>query len=378
MSADPGRLARPGARGGYPRNIARFEDVSMQRPIPIATVALALVTALAAGRGEAIADDSPGRLLAEGIRWPGEGGRTIEVSVGIVVIDFARINLREESFDMAGYLDTSWTDPGLALGPGEPRRAIRRFRPGQIWSPALEFVNAVEQVISERDGDLYVTEDGRVSQRVRFSHRFQSPLHLLRFPFDRQTLTVVVAPFDPFARDLVLVKDPRRVGQLEAASVPDWNIDAVGARVAPGGEGRDGGGQFLFEVRVSRRSTYYIWRVLLPLTLLVIASWTVFWFDVTALQPQISTCLAILLSMVTFNYAIDFSLPKVPYLTFTDRYTLASFAFALSVIFAVTALHVIFKGSGEARALRFQRRARWAFPVAYLATALAISVRSLL
>jgi len=36
-------------------------------------------------------------------------GKKVAVNLGIVVVEFARINLREESFDMAGYLDTSWT-----------------------------------------------------------------------------------------------------------------------------------------------------------------------------------------------------------------------------------------------------------------------------
>ena len=109
------------------------------------------------------------------------------------------------------------------------------------------------------------------------------------------------------------------------------------------------------------------WRVLIPLTLLVLASWTVFWFEPTNLQPQISTSLAILLSFVTFNYAIDFSLPKVAYLTFIDRYILTSFAFVLSVTFAVAILHVVLRKMGVERATRLQSQARWAFPAAYLA-----------
>src|SRR4051794_13627686 len=171
-------------------------------------------------------------LRREGIHWPGEGGKRIQVSIGLYLVDFARINLREESFDLAGYLDTSWTDPTLALASGEAGGQVRRFRPGQGWAPALEFVNAVEQVNSEREGDLYVTEDGRVNQRVRFSHKFQTPLNLRRFPFDRQTLSILVTPFDPFARDLELVLDKKRVGRLEEASVTDWEILGVDARVA--------------------------------------------------------------------------------------------------------------------------------------------------
>ena len=332
-----------------------------------ACVAVAL--ALGAGPGPTTAagaeiPELTPQLRLEGIHWPGEGGRRIRVSIGVYLVDFARINLREESFDMAGYLDTAWVDPTLALKPGDARGRVRRYRPGQVWSPALEFVNAVEQVTTEREGDLYVADDGRVAQRVRFSHKFQSALNLTRFPFDSQTLKIQVAPFDPFARDLELVVDPKKVGRLEEASATDWDIEGVGARIEerPGAADDE---RFVFEVKVARRSTFYVWRVLLPMTLLVIASWSVFWFEPVNLQPQISTGLAILLSLVTFTYAIDFSLPKVAYLTFIDRYTLTSFAFVLMAIFTVSVIHVIVRARGAEGVARIQSRARLAFPIGF-------------
>jgi len=338
-----------------------------------------LVVVIISGTFPALAGDA--RELSEplrrdGIHWPGEGGQRIKVAIGIELIDFARINLREESFDMAGYLDTSWTDPGLVLKADETRGKARRYRPGQIWAPALEFVNAVEQVVGEREGDLYVSDGGRVSQRIRFSHKFQSPLNLKRFPFDSQALSIVVAAFDPFARDLELVIDEKRVGKLPEASVTDWEINVVGARMAPGRGLDPAEKQFLFEVKVSRRFTFYVWRVLLPISLLVVASWLVFWFEPTNLQPQMSTGLAILLSLVTFTYAIDFSLPKVAYLTFIDRYTLTSFAFVLAAIFAVAAIHVMLKSKGIERAMWAQERARWVFPVAYIIATFSMAVFS--
>lgn len=317
----------------------------------------------------------PESLRREGIHWPGEGGNRIKVSLGIYLIDFARINLREESFDMAGYLDVSWTDPTVALKPEERAGRVRRYRPGQVWTPALEFVNAVEQVVSEREGDVYVDDDGKATQRVRFSHKFQSPLRLRRFPFDSQELTVVIAPFDPFADDLDLTIDRSRVGKLPEASVTDWDIREVDAEVVASSLGENGE-KFLFTVKLDRRSTFYIWRVLLPMTLLVVASWLVFWFDVTNLQPQVSTGLAILLSLVTFTYAIDFSLPKVAYLTFIDRYTLTAFLFVLAAIFAVSAMHVVYKRRGEEAAARIQATLRPVFPACFAAAVVAVAALS--
>jgi hypothetical protein len=190
-------------------------------------------------------------------------------------------------------------------------------------------------------------------------------------------LTIVVAPFDPTARDLILVEAPGRVRRLEEASVPDWNIVGIEARIAEPKSGDPADKRFLFDVKVRRQSTFYIWRVLMPLTLLVFASWTVFWFEATNLQPQISTSLAILPSFVTFNYAIDFSLPKVAYLTFIDRYTLTSFAFVLSVTFAVTVIHVLLKAKGEEQATRLQAKARWGFPALYLSAVAVMTAISL-
>jgi hypothetical protein len=79
---------------------------------------------------------------------------------------------------------------------------------------------------------------------------------------------------------------------------------------------------------------------------------------------------------VTFNYAIDFSLPKVAYLTFIDRYTLTSFAFVLSATFVVSTIHVLLRRRREETALRLQATARWAFPIAFVAAVVVMVVLS--
>ena len=327
-----------------------------------------------AGAGEA--KDAP--PVAEGIRWPGEGGKRIAVSVGITIIDFARISPQDEAFEMAGYLDLAWTDPTLAIPEGRPARARRRFRMEDIWAPELEFVNAAEQVRSEREGDLYVERDGRVAQRVRFSHNFRSSLQLRRFPFDRQVLTIVIAPFDPFARDIDLVVDRRASGKLPGASVPDWAIEGVEARVGPPTGGDPTEQEFVFEVKVRRRSTFYVWRVFLPLAMLVMASWSVFWIDEEVAPAKFGTAVTVLVSLVAFSYTIDFSLPKVPYLTFVDTFSFTVFAYVLSVIFAVTAIHFLHRTRGAEFAGRLEARARWAFPASFLAVVTIQSAYSLL
>lgn len=333
--------------------------------VAIAAVVVASASA-APSSGREVAPPADRPSIEEGVRWPGAGGTRIDVLVGITVIDFARIDAQDEVFEMAGYLDLAWTDPTLKRGEGPAGPGSRRFRKGDIWSPELEFVNAAEQVESEREGDLYVDRAGRVVQRVRFSHKFRSPLHLRRFPFDRQTLTVVISPFDPFAKDINLAVDRRATGKLPSASLPDWKIEGVAAaRVEASADGDPSDQKFVFEVKVTRRYTFYLWRVFLPLALLVTASWSVFWIDEEAAPAKFGTAVTVLVSLVAFSYTIDFSLPKVPYLTFADTFSLTAFAYVLAVIFAVTTIHFVHRRQGAEAAERLESRARRAFPASF-------------
>ena len=90
-------------------------------------------------------------------------------------------------------------------------------------------------------------------------------------------------------------------------------------------------------VRTGQAGAVFVWRVLVPLTLLVIVSWSVFWFEPTGLQPQISTCMATLISLVAFEFAVDFAMPKVPYLTLTDMHAMIGFGFVAAAVVAVAA-----------------------------------------
>src|SRR5207244_435683 len=46
----------------------------------------------------------------------------LKISIGLYLVDFSRINGREETFDLQGYLTAKWVDPALASPPGEKNR----------------------------------------------------------------------------------------------------------------------------------------------------------------------------------------------------------------------------------------------------------------
>jgi hypothetical protein len=299
--------------------------------------------------------------------------RPVEIRLGLTIVEFARINNRDETFDLHGYLEVNWNDPRRKRNPGtapkRPGQEWRRLRPSaEVWVPRLSFVNALEEAKLLGQADVFADDDGNMFQGLDFSGKFSMILDLRRFPFDSQVMRIRIQPTDADMNEVKLVAAPNRSGVLEGAFLSDWDVGRSEARSEAFHYRTDGSNysQFVLETTIQRRSTFYFYRVLLPLTLLVIASWVVFWFDVTQLQPQISTALGIMLSTVLFSFGTDFGMPRAPYLTLVDRQVLLSFMFAFFAIMAVGCLHVALRRSGQGVAERYQRKLRAFMPLAYV------------
>jgi hypothetical protein len=329
-----------------------------------------LVLLALAGEARAAA---PGSTVS--LDQPPPGPRPIEVHLALTIIDFARVNNREETFDMRGYLEVMWQDPRLARRPeaaaGDSGRPWVRHRaaPG-LWTPRLSFVNAIEEVKVLSRSDVFSDAEGKVYQGLDFAGKFSTPLDLRRFPFDTQSLRISLQPVDVDKQEMVLIADAARCELLEGAFVSDWDLGTIRASARDFRYESDGAvyPSVAFETTIRRRYPFYLYRVLLPLTLLIVASWCIFWFDVTQLQPQISTALGVTLSIAVFNVSIDFGLPRAPHLTLLDRQAALSFAFAFLVISSVTWLHIVYRHRGQAAAERRQRLLRGLFPLAYVAS----------
>ncbi|WP_406699899.1 hypothetical protein V5E97_13720 [Singulisphaera sp. Ch08] len=292
-------------------------------------------------------------------------GKPVEVSIGFYILDFARITSRDESFDVTGYLELNWRDPRTAR-PESTANGVTRHAPGKIWTPRVFFENALEQPRFHFDPVIEADDEGRVSSWVIVSGKFSVPMNLRQFPFDRQVMSVRIGTFEDESVQSLQV-DPALVMVDEKAFVTDWTIEKASARVEPRRyvPGQETYPSYIYQVVVQRQWTFYFWRVLVPLTLLTIVAWAAFWFEPSGLQPQISTCTAALISLVAFNFAIDFSLPKVAYLTFVDKHALIGFGFVTAAAATVTYVHVALDRGRRDRAQRIQRFARWLFLPAY-------------
>jgi hypothetical protein len=69
-------------------------------------------------------------------------GKPIEILIGLHVVNLAAIDEVSEQFQLDAYMFAQWIDPRLAFTPQGPQDQTRSYRPGQVWTPELEMINA--------------------------------------------------------------------------------------------------------------------------------------------------------------------------------------------------------------------------------------------
>jgi hypothetical protein len=313
----------------------------------------------------------PGRPADEDLLRLAAPSTPMVVGVGFHIIDFGRITAREESFDVTAYLELRWLDPRLA-GLVDEDLGLRRVSADRIWTPRICYDNAVEPVKNHGESTIEVDGRGNVTCKSIISAKFKTPTDLRRFPFDSQTLMIRIALFNNESR-VRFEAIPAIMRMHDDASVSDWTIERPVHRIESHrySSGESGFSSLVYEVGVSRRSAFYFWRVLIPLTLLGAIPWVIFWFNPPELQPQISTCMTTFIALVTFNFGMDFGQPKSPNLTLLDKHALIGFLFVALAVTVVCRVHVAVRNGQLDRARAIQRIARRTYPIAYAATILA-------
>jgi hypothetical protein len=123
-----------------------------------------------------------------------------------------------------------------------------------------------------------------------------------------------------------------------------------------------------------RRSGYFVWKVILPLCLIVTMSWAVFWIDPSHFGPQIGLSATSMLTLIAFQFAMSDMLPRLSYLTIMDRFIAGSTVLVFSaLIMSVMTGYLVSSGHQErARSIDFV--SRWVFPTLFGCLAIIVFV----
>jgi neurotransmitter-gated ion-channel len=296
---------------------------------------------------------------------PPNHGQPVEVRVGVYLTNLAQIDELLEQFQVKGTLFARWRDPRLAAKPGENVDRVRLFKPGEIWLPELEMINSVSPR-EQHDITITVDPSGTVEYAEVFAVTLSTQLRLRSFPFDSQWLTILVRPLRSPDQPVALIADSTRCGS--SVQLAQWRTLGLDSSTGTATtlENAPPLPQVNFDLRVKRRYIFYVWKVFVPLVVLVMISWTAFWIRLDDHYSQMTVALTTILTVIAFAFSISSSLPRLPYLTLIDAFFLISYLFVFSAILEHVVIHNLLAAKREPTARRFRQFSRWLFPVGYL------------
>ena len=313
---------------------------------------------------------------------PGSDSNPINVAVGLHIINIAVIDEVAENFTIDGYLVARWKDARLAYTPAGPGDFRRQFVAGQIWLPKLEMVNAATPR-DKYDTAIIVSPDGTVNYAERCKATLSSKFLLRRFPFDAQRLSIIIHPFISNAHNMVFSLNDHKTwisSDLDSySSLAQWDLLQVSPYLG-NAKLYDGSGiaELRFQILARRRSPFYVWKVFVPLTLMVFLSWAAFFVEEKDLTTQVTIAVTTLLTVIAFGFAISSTMPRVPYLTYIDAFFLQCYVFVFLAMAELMTVHVTHRSERRHDlGVRIRRVSRWAVPAAFAMSNLAIAVHFL-
>ena len=226
---------------------------------------------------------------------------------------------------------------------------------------------------------IMVGPDGDVRYAERLIVKLSSKFELRRFPFDQQQLVVIIHPFlvdGPHIRFKLDDTSTWTASEFKSySSLAQWHLVSLHSEllVAPtyGGltmpEAR-------FEVDVRRRSSFYIWKVFLPLLLMVFLSWAVFWIEASDLSNQVQVAVTTILTVIAFAFAISATMPRLPYLTYIDAFFLECYIYVFLAVVELMTVHVTHRSEHRRDlGLEIRKYSRWLIPASFVLTNLIIA-----
>lgn len=348
----------------------RLWNGGFSRAIILAMFALAMFAIALAIFGEpgfAAAATSADRLLYS----PDAPDHPIPVAVALEIENIPDINEVAEQFSIDGVLMASWNDQRLSYKRDNPADPDKIYEIGSIWMPSIDMINAVTPR-DKRYQALTVSPDGTVHYAERFHAELSSRFLLRRFPFDEQSLHVHLSPFinDINVETLALAPGRSAVRGEEKAynSLAQWEVGEITARIGTVRQFGKDVKELVFSIHVSRHYGFYIWKVFVPLVLMVFLSWAVFWVDPFDLSNQVQIAVTTILTVIAFAFAISATMPRVPYVTLIDAFFLTCYVFVFISVVELMTVHTAHRRRGPDFSKRIRRISRWLVPAAYFTT----------
>lgn len=223
-------------------------------------------------------------------------------------------------------------------------------------SETVEFTNNVESwgLTKARTYPKPITlPDGRRYQCLRIEGRFFQPFSLRRFPLEQHMLSLTIEDNTYSSDRLVYRFDQRHSGLDSGLVIPGWTLQSwkgtegthhYGTNLGDETVGADTSdyGTICFEVRVTRPVNYFLWKMLLPVVIILLACWTALLLHPSQLASRAAMTGTALLTTVFMQQGYTSNLPELNYLVLMDKIYVVVY-----LLIIVSLVQVVIQGALE-------------------------------
>lgn len=330
----------------------------------LAVTVAGLLSTRASSQGSVSAAPAGPPALAPGGPRPGPA----EVFAGVYIANVQVVSLDTNSFDADFYLWLRWTDPDI-----DPTAGVEVMNVYQKWG--LVVTPVYEEPQRQSDGSLLWL--------TRYQGSFNSPLTLADYPFEKQSLRLIIEDGVEDTQRLVYRADTDPITLDREMTLPGYNF----------GKPTIGFSEYTYESSFGERTsareerTYPrisveiplvspavsgIVKTILPIIIVMVASALGLVIPASYVDSKVNVPIFSLLALVAMHWGVSSALPEVNYLVMVDvLYIIAYVAVTAMLAVAVTGAWT-FQSRGEQATVALERRALILIGVVYVLAMVAV------
>jgi len=297
----------------------------------------------------------------------------IQVMVGIRLDQITEVNQRGENFGVVGDLSLEWVDPAFAFNPTLCQCGVKVMDSALFEKFVAEnylrwprFIFYNQQGKRWTQGEVFrIYPNGKVTYYERFSATLQAPdFNFKRFPFDTQQFFIRLQCLNG-EEDYQFVNIPQLTSIGQQLGEEEWFITKHDTSVASVMVAEDtAASRFSFRIFCQRHLSYYIFRIFVPLLLIIAVAWVSFFLEDYAKRVDISG--ANLLVFIAFNFTIGSDLPRLGYLTLLDTMLIVAFVVTTLTVICNVALKRLYAAGKTELTKRIDTYILWGYPIFYI------------
>lgn len=292
------------------------------------------------------------------------------VTVGLYVNTVYQLEVSSSTYYLDAYMWFKWK------GDIDPTATMELTNMVEEWGAMVTPLNEEPQILA--DGSSYTL--------MKVEGRFMQPFQLGDYPLDHQKLSIYIEDNTYGSDQLVYVLDEVESGYGHLLAIPGWKIDNWSWQALAhdygtffGAESAGGASVYStlrFDLEISRPVNFFVWKLMLPLVILLMASWMVLVIDPRLVEVRTALPATGLLTAVFLQQAYSDSLPEVGYLVLIDKIYAVAYAMIIATLLRAiwTARATNSDAPGEVAALRKTDRQLLIGQVALFAAAIAVIV----